>query len=531
MLQNLPELFLDLVCGHLSYEDVLALRSTCKGLKQFVDAKEFLQLNLFVRKYSYHHQLFYTDDWICYQHSLHSDDLTILTANRFRERFRGVQRMIICTKTSSSDYKDEDARVFYLSCLNHFRALCHLEINEMPGLEGKLDLPDLQIAAFQTAPNAVIQHSWIELNCPRLRALKIDHCNPALTCETDQLEYLEYCHDHDQAPYLKSINANLRKLSTICFELGEILLEFLSDLQTGRLILPSLSEIHMKQFPALIELKKLKSSLKKLRSDSRTKRIKFILVGRLIDSPKELSRIADLIQDHPLDTFDIMINWTLFFEDAKLLLLNGTPQLEFLLSAVNCLELKEDTELTEQMIKKLKNVSLFHFRGGCKPSVSTFELIAKNCKLIDTLILHNQTLTERLLEILSKDLLNLTCLFIRDCEYETLKPLAKFRNLEEVHLNFSPPRDELTFIYENSRTLEVVVGKKVALLRTTTRPKMHRITLDTGRTKSERYYFRTLHSMINYCYENRLFEERDSGGTSTRLINESSTSPQLESND
>ena len=531
MLQNLPELFLDLVCEHLSYEDVLALRSTCKGLRQFVDDKHFTKLNLFVRKYSYHHQLFYTDEWICYQHSLHSDDLTILTANRFRERFRGVQRMIICTKTHSGVYREADARIFYLSCLNHFRALCHLEINEMPGLEGKLDLPDLQIAAFQTAPNAVIQHSWIELNCPRLRALKIDKCNPALSCEIDQLEYLEYRHYHDQAPYLKSINANLQKLSTICFELGEILLEFLSDLQTGSLILPSLSEIHMKQFPGLIALNGLKSSLQELRSDPRTERIKFILVGRLIDSPKELSRIADLIQDHPLDTFDIWINWTLFFEDAKLLVLNGSPQLEFLLSAVNCLELKEDTELTEQMIKNMKNVSLFHFRGGCKPSISTFELIAKHCKLIDMLSLREQTVTEGLLETLSRDLLNLTSLSFSHCEYETLKPLAKFRNLDRVDLDFSPLRDELTFIYENSRTLEVVVGEKVALLRTTTRPKIHRITLDTGRTKSERYYFRTLHSMINYCYEKRLFEERNSELPSQRLINRPPMSPQSESND
>ena len=216
--------------------------------------------------------------------------------------------------------------------------------------------------------------------------------------------------------------------------------------------------------------------------------------------------------------------------DCDLLFLNRTPELEFLLSGVRYAHFINETELTEQMIKKLKNVHSFEFLF-CKPSVSTFEFLAKNCKLIDTLSLREQKVTERLLETLSRDLLNLTSLSFSRCEYETLKPLAKFRNLDEVDLDFTPPRDELTFIYESSRTLEVVKGAKVVLLRTTTRPRMCRIALDRYKEKTGRYYFRTLHSMINYCYENRLFEERHFDGGSTRLITEPSTSPQLESND
>ena len=117
MLQDLPELVLDVVCGHLSYEDVLALRCTCKGLKQFVDGKEFTKLNLFVRKYSFHHRLFYTDEPIYYSHSLHSDDLTILGSTRFREQFANVQRMIICTKRVWSELGNPDATEFDLNRL------------------------------------------------------------------------------------------------------------------------------------------------------------------------------------------------------------------------------------------------------------------------------------------------------------------------------------------------------------------------------------------------------------------------------
>ena len=296
MLEDLPVLFLDLVCEHLSYEDVLALRSTCKGLKQFVDGKPFTKLNLFVRNYSYHHQLFYTDEWICYQHSLHSDDLTILNSNRFREQFRNVQQMIICRKFSFSSYKNPDTTEFDLDCLNGFKALRHLEIIEMPGINGRLDLPDLRVAAFETNPKQVIPYSWIELNCPRLRALKVIGCQPYLTCETDQLEYLQHEARHNENRYLKSINTNLQKLSTICLRYGAVL-EFLPDLKTGAQILPSLIEIRMESsfWGALDELE---SSMQEFKNDPRTERIKFVLVGRLFNSVDELWRIGELMEDH-----------------------------------------------------------------------------------------------------------------------------------------------------------------------------------------------------------------------------------------
>ena len=129
MLQHLPELVLDLLCDHLSIEDVLALRSTCKGLREFVNEKQFTILNLFVKKFWSHRRLFYTNDQIDYPHSLHSDDLTILDSIRFREQFTNVQRMIIFRTKPWSEIGEKTAE-FDLNRLDCFGALSHLEIDK-----------------------------------------------------------------------------------------------------------------------------------------------------------------------------------------------------------------------------------------------------------------------------------------------------------------------------------------------------------------------------------------------------------------
>lgn len=192
------------------------------------------------------------------------------------------------------------------------------------------------------------------------------------------------------------------------------------------------------------------------------------------------------------------------------------PELEFLLSATRSVDLHEDMEWTEEVIKKLKSVDWLTISHLCKPSVSTLELFAKNCKSLDQLHLRHQTVTEQMLEMLSDHLLNLTFIIIRECQYETLKPLVKFRNLEVVDLDFNPPRDELTFLYKNSRTLEQVrihAERTLRLLRTTTRSKWYRITIAS---RNSLYEFDTLSSMIAYYYEKLLF--RENYEASTRLI-------------
>lgn len=80
--------------------------------------------------------------------------------------------------------------------------------------------------------------------------------------------------------------------------------------------------------------------------------------------------------------------------------------------------------------------------------------------------------------MMSKHLLNLECLWIAECKYETLKSIVKFQKLEYVVFDFITMRNELIFLWEKSRTLEKIEihGKqKVQLERTTRRSKNYQI--------------------------------------------------------
>lgn len=181
--------------------------------------------------------------------------------------------MTICKRIFYSTtylYRDEDEPAFNLTSLNCFEALSHLEMDEMPSIKGKLNLPELQIASFRTPYGLKEYQNYLfELKCPKLKALKVLACKPVLTCETDQLEYLHYGYFDgiDQTDYLKSISPNLRKLSTICLEPDWSLLSLLNDLQSVSLVLPSLSEIQieLRRPPCLSELDKLANNLRDLK--------------------------------------------------------------------------------------------------------------------------------------------------------------------------------------------------------------------------------------------------------------------------
>ena len=515
MFSDLPELILDLVCDHLSYEDVLALRCVCKGLKEFIDRKSFTKLNLFVRKYSYYHRLFYTGKWICYPHSFHSDLPIILSSARFREQFACVRRMIICMDMWNID-RSRDGFEIDLNRLNCFKELRHLEVDKFDSINGKLSLPELRIASFRAYAFKGPPESLIELDCPRLRALRIEWLRLVLTENTNQLDYLQYDDSLNQGTNLKSISSNLRKLSTICFGSGEQLVRFFSDLNEGRLKLPSLDRIKLQSpLPSttLEQLDELVDCLEDLHD--RTSQIEFSICDRPIRSPDELRQIVRLLEADDSETATSLRFRIL--KDRSFQYLNEKPELNFLLSAASSVELNEDLEWPEEALTKLKgrNIGVVAFRERFRASISTFELFARNCyQTIYGLALQNQTVTGRLLEMLSRHLLNLIYIQLFNCGYETLKPLAKFRNLEKLAFDFEPSmegscRDELTFIYEKSRTLEdLTIFSKVLtwqvtderviikLLRTTTGPKVHRLQLN--RHPPQDRQFDSLHAMIDF---------------------------------
>lgn len=505
MLQDLPELVLDLLCELLSYEDVLALRSTCKGLKWFVDGKQFTKLNLFVRKYSCHQRLFYTGDWVGYPHSLHSDDLAILTADRFKGQFAGVQRMIICYKRRNRLYERASTQ-FDLSILNCFSALSHLEIHELP-LKGKLNLPELRIAAFKSNTG----DPPFELNCPKLRALKIRWCKPILTSCTDQLDYLHYCDtDRKEISWLRITSPNLQRLSTLCLEAisyfySDGLLRILSDLSTDRLSLPSLDRIRLERAESFEDLDEMVSRLDASKENDRTKRIQFTFLGRPIDSPDELRRIVNQINACNSETYDPLTVHPKGVRDGALRFLNEEPELGFLLAVIPDLSLSEEsTVLSEQMVKKLKGIKVLRFGGALQLTESMLELFSSTCKSLRELYLWSRV-TERMPRIMSNHLVNLDELVIHSCRFDTLKPLVEFRNLCRLSVHYLPSQDELTFICENSRTLECVsIGSSdpISLYVERDRTGLHQIRRPSERTDLSNAEFDNLHDMIRQFYEN-----------------------------
>lgn len=495
MLSDLPVLVLDEVCGHLSYDDVFALRCTCKTLREFVDGKRFTKLNLFVRKFAGHCRLFYTGGRVGYCQSLHSGDLTILSSTRFREQFVNLQRMVICIRRKWIVF-DDCKTEFDLNSLNCFRGLTQLQIenNRYLFISGKLNLQELRVAAFELAHG----DANIELDCPKLRALSIGRCAPVLTAETNQLDYLRY-YPYMDSNYLESItNRNLQKLSTFCLKGNGLLLEFLSKLKAGTLKFASLLQIEIEkanQFRLLC----LASLLEDLRKDNRTKHIEFIFNGRLIRSPDELRQITNLFRAHDF----LFVGWERMnftsLEARSLQFLNENAELECLLSSDFSLHLSEDVDLPEELIERLRNVEFLEFKDQYKPSYSTFELFARSCESLRRWCLSHQTLTVRLLEMLSKHLVDLEVMEISECEVETLKPLGKFRNLVIVEFDFEATKEELTSLYENSQTLESIKihGKiEIDLLRS---KKCNRVIF----TVFPNFEFDSLPQMIDY-YGNKL---------------------------
>lgn len=472
-LPDLPDMVLDFICDHLSYEDVLALRSTCKRLKGFVCGKKFTKLNLFIQKFSCHYRLFYEGGWINYTHSLHSNSVAILSRNSFKEGgFYRVRRMIICSPVQEVGNREKDVTYFDLSCLNFFSALNHLEIDQMNGIEGRLDLQELQIAAFAVET----RRGFFELHCPKLKALKIRNCMPTLT--TNRINHLYWCDNGDPSNYLKKNESNLQKLSTNCFKTIKDLLRLLSALRAGSLSLPSLSELQLDLCEDLERLNDLVSSLEDLKRNTQLKRIELTLNGRSFRSLDELQRIASLTKKFNGNYYHLGTLSCLNRDSATFL--NNNPELNFLLSTAPMVHFDVGPRAftdEDELIVKLTHITHLRLEHPYEPSESTMELFIRTCKSLRSLAMLT-SLSKRTLELMSNSLVNLEKLQMRCCFCETVEPVANFRNLIFFQTDRNVSKRVLTFIYENNRTLKAVriCGRdEVTLTRTITAPKTYKI--------------------------------------------------------
>lgn len=518
-----PTVIFDLIWDHLSYEDVLALRSTCKDLKLFVDAKCLTKLNLFVRKFPYRHRLFYTGQSIGYPQSYRSDNLaTLFASGRFRDQFSGVQRMIICTRKAwkawnVQDVESNDFEVeFDLNHLNCFGALEHLEIDGMHRIDGKLNLLELRIAAFRVDDESNQQESSFELDCPKLSALRIKCCKPVLSDRTNQLDQLHCENFSGRTGYLRGINENLQMLSTIWLDTIKDSLQFIGDLTRGELILPRLTEIQLERCNPIVGLSDLADGLRALNRNQQ--QIRFVFNGRPVQAD-QLNQIVRLIAKYNKDVCETDKLNLQAVNDRSLLFLNGDPELDFLLSAVWCVKLSAGTELSEALIRKLVNVECLELASRCKVSESALELLARTCRSLRSCSLHYLSVTERVLESMCDQLENLEHLRLHRAKTGknaanakkkpiSLKALANFANLVSLDFNFVPEKEELTFLFEKSRTLESVsiVGKNpIKLQRTFTATETEYRCL-IGRDMP--FDFKSLTDLIEYHHLWRLLEQK-----------------------
>ena len=391
--------------------------------------------------------------------------------------------------------------------LNHFKRLKHLEIDEITTgscLRGKLNLPVLQVASFTP-----LRGSLFELNCPKLRALKLRWCAPVLSAETNGLKLLEFHAEEfcgEDVVYLTNYMSNLQKLSTVCVYTTMLLLPFLQALETNKLSLPVIAEVRLEQSvnDRLDDLDELASKLEDFKRNPRTKHIKFSFNGKPIDSPGELRKMLSLLNNF---TFKDEDDYEHFYPltDDMISFVTENPMLQFWLSAVRLVELDENIELNENMIRRLINIRCLTIKGQCKPNESNFEWFAIHCKFLTNLSVYSQTVTERFLEMMASHLVNLQIIEFYGCKVETIKPLVRFRNLETIALDLNLKKDELSFLYkDNPRLEEVYFSRGPYLLRTTTSPKVYKIWISFDQCSE----FDTLDAMLDY-YENNPFQRKN----------------------
>ena len=98
MIDSLPELVIEIIIHRfLSYEDLINLKLTCKGLKNIVNRKKNKNLFVFFA-HPCPQRLFYTNESIGYTNSLRIQDSNLQIVNelyKFKKTFEYLQKLIV----------------------------------------------------------------------------------------------------------------------------------------------------------------------------------------------------------------------------------------------------------------------------------------------------------------------------------------------------------------------------------------------------------------------------------------------------
>ena len=302
MIDSLPELVVEIIIHRfLSYEDLINLKLTCKGLKNIVDRKKNKNLFVFFA-HPCPQRLFYTNEPIGYTNSLriHRNSQILNELSKFKETFKYLQKLIVYF-TYGTRLNDEYNHLS-MEKLNYFEDLEHLELHGFNYLDGILSLENLKIFHLEA-------RCKMALDCERLKAINIENgALPKFTKKTkSSLTHISFGRDIYNNDCLDSYRSSLiedcENLSVLTMTEFEDLKPFLVKISEHKLKVLSLKEIRLEKTAELPDFEVLIQSLKK--PFSPLKKIKIFLNGKSL-SLDELIKLQPYARNFGQKTFDPM---------------------------------------------------------------------------------------------------------------------------------------------------------------------------------------------------------------------------------
>lgn len=509
---ELPELVIQLISDQLTYEDLLNLRVTCKKLKEVLDCRKFSTLHLYVRAYPFERKLFCTGKLIGYANSLHSDDLRILKPIKSKCQFSGLLKLTI-----HHPYPFEgNIEIVNLYDLNCFEELVHLELSGLSIENEKLSLRNLKIALLETT-SRLNEDFTFEIDCPRLKALGLFcRAHPELTEETsNSLEYLSVCDQRDRETYLLLLYAKLNSLSTIVFQSSKELDSLVKCLIEGRVYLPSLKQIKLKESSVFHDSNVFRN-LAKLKSIDEMKHIEVLFNWKVmnLDDLVEMQNLFDKIISPQSLHFRILYK-------SLIMLFKGNPILNCLLPGVRVLEIISNKEFTsiKHLIGKFKNLRTLLIENEITLDANFFECLLKTCRRIDYLRVGFGGVSQQQLDLMPNYFQNLQVLVLEkkfSRRNLNLDFITKFKNLKQIKFHFDINKKTMSFFLQsckhhpNSFWLEFHGRQTVWILNKRNENGrfeiIYGIYWDQNSPLNQKVELDSLDDVIDYYFKNKLFK-------------------------
>lgn len=512
-IEELPDLVINYICEHLSYQDLFRLRVTCKQLKEFVDRKVFRKVHVFVRQNPQYLNLFHTNREISHANSLRNDDFNIITA-KFRNLFEHIQQLVIYFEPHTCENLEFSV---HLNDLNHFESLRHFEVYAIH-IDGRLILKNLEVALFST-PFLTFETSAFEMDCPRLKALGTgETAEPTLISDASDLVYLFHdisLHSKLRENYWTDLYSRAVNLSTVCFENLFLLAEFSAWLNgDGSRFFPP-SQIKLQKFSGFGDsetVKKIAKELAVLKGKSITKRIDFLVNEQSLNLD-QLLELLSIFNRPEIKQKICSLNFFSFFSvtNSHLKILMENRIYDCLFPLILSITIDEESDLNEEIILKLRKTGGLVFRNKFEIEEHLFELLLRTWRSVEKLAFENVHLKPEWLETMAEHFLNVKYLHFKDDKLGSFNFIGKFQNLVDLEFYFILERDALKLAYDGLKsefsTITISLEKQTIFFRKSKKFSMKLWSISKYNTDEYFYFSKDLNRLLDFFYEKRPFEE------------------------